>query len=369
MRFCKESCKIEINYKEERKAFAMLDYNGIKCPVCDIPFRSEDDIVVCPECGAPYHRECFQKEGKCVFDQLHEKGEEWQPPAPPKAPDPTAEIKDKECPNCGTLNGHSALFCNRCGGSLLGEPQKYNNTIPTGTPPAYTTHSAPPPTGAFGSTIPPFAYDPMGGVSPAEFLDKNVTFGDASKLVKQNTSYYMPVFRYMKQTGRNKFNFSAFLFSGPWMLYRKQYKYGAIVTALIFCIYLAYLFCSVFISSPILLDLMETVNMDISQGFSPTSEQMLALTAILSENPLLYFQISLPLICLTLILIIMIVVGIRGNKMYMKHCIGMVRKVKSANVANDPTMTLDIKGGVNVSIAICMFVCYFVLVNIVPLLI
>ena len=31
--------------------------------------------------------------------------------------------------------------------------------------------------------------------------------------------------------GRNRFNFSAFLFSGGWMLYRKQYKIGSVITA------------------------------------------------------------------------------------------------------------------------------------------
>ena len=68
----------------------MLDYTGVKCPVCGVPFQPEDDIVVCPECGAPYHRACYQKEGKCVFDDLHAQGKEWQPPEPPKAPDPAA---------------------------------------------------------------------------------------------------------------------------------------------------------------------------------------------------------------------------------------------------------------------------------------
>lgn len=49
----------------------MADYTGIKCPVCDKPFQPGDDIVVCPQCGAPYHRECYQQEGKCKFDDLH----------------------------------------------------------------------------------------------------------------------------------------------------------------------------------------------------------------------------------------------------------------------------------------------------------
>ena len=75
---------------------------------------------------------------------------------------------------------------------------------------------------------------PWGACPPAEELAQGVTFGDASKVVKQNTAYYMTVFRYMKQTRRNKFSVCAFFFSGPWMLYRKMYKAGAVVTLLVF---------------------------------------------------------------------------------------------------------------------------------------
>ena len=46
-----------------------MDYTGIKCPVCEKTFTKQDDVVVCPECGAPYHRECYQKEGHCIFEE------------------------------------------------------------------------------------------------------------------------------------------------------------------------------------------------------------------------------------------------------------------------------------------------------------
>ncbi len=36
---------------------SMINFTGIKCPVCGKAFTDEDDIVVCPKCGAPYHRE------------------------------------------------------------------------------------------------------------------------------------------------------------------------------------------------------------------------------------------------------------------------------------------------------------------------
>lgn len=352
----------------------MLDYTGIKCPVCGVPFRSGDDIVVCPECGAPYHRACYQEKGKCIFDDLHQEGKAWEPPAPPKAPDPSAEIKDQECPVCGTLNGHSALFCNRCGASLTGEPKQYHNTgynngqaspyqqVPPQQPGGFGGY--PPPHTGFGGTVPPFSFDPMGGVSPAEPLDAGVTFGDASKLVKQNTAYYMPVFRYIKQTGRNKFNFMAFLCSGAWMLYRKQYKYGAIVTGIMFVLYLAYLCLNIFVANPALMDLMVQAGIDTAQTTYPTNEQIMAMSRVLMENPIYYLYLLLPMLCLGGMLAVMIVVGVRGNKMYLRHCARTVREVKASGGDGDPTNTLDAKGGVNTSIAICLFVCYLIVVNI-----
>ena len=51
-----------------------MDYTGIKCPVCGKAFTKQDDVVVCPECGAPYHRECYRNTGHCIFLEKHEKG-------------------------------------------------------------------------------------------------------------------------------------------------------------------------------------------------------------------------------------------------------------------------------------------------------
>lgn len=345
---------------------ANIDFTGIKCPVCEVPFREDDDIVVCPQCGAPYHRDCYTKEGQCIFTGLHEEGKDWAPPSPPKPPEVSAEIKDQECPVCGSLNGHSAMFCSRCG-TPLGQGSQ-------GFPTSYNAYGAPQRGGYVPGAPPrtpysaPFVFDPMGGVNPGDQLADGVSFGDASKLVKTNTLYYMPVFRFMKQTGKNKFNFSAFLFSGAWLLYRKQYRSGIIVTGIMFLIYLAYLMTSVFVASPVLLELMEQAGMDLAQGFAPTNEQMLVITQLIGEDPSMYLKICLPMLCLLLMLAVMIFVGVRGNKMYLHHCVRTVRAVKSANLADYPDMTLDAKGGVNNSIAVCMFVCYFLLINVVPLL-
>ncbi|MBR1725011.1 MAG: hypothetical protein IJ723_08375, partial [Ruminococcus sp.] len=58
----------------------MLDkYIGEKCIVCGEAFAEHDDIVVCPDCGTPYHRACWQEKGSCINDELHSSQQTWQP--------------------------------------------------------------------------------------------------------------------------------------------------------------------------------------------------------------------------------------------------------------------------------------------------
>ena len=57
----------------------MNDYVGCVCSVCNKPFAAGDDIVVCPECGTPYHRACYQAAGGCVHEVQHAEGYAWQP--------------------------------------------------------------------------------------------------------------------------------------------------------------------------------------------------------------------------------------------------------------------------------------------------
>lgn len=51
----------------------MLYQNEI-CPVCNKAFEEGDDIVTCPECGTPHHRDCYKALGKCANRELHSSG-------------------------------------------------------------------------------------------------------------------------------------------------------------------------------------------------------------------------------------------------------------------------------------------------------
>ena len=100
----------------------MNDYVGCVCSVCNKPFAAGDDIVVCPECGTPYHRACYQAAGGCVHEAQHAEGYAWQPQQhAQQAGGPQGQPAGgapRVCPACGVQNRPGALFCENCGTPL-----------------------------------------------------------------------------------------------------------------------------------------------------------------------------------------------------------------------------------------------------------
>lgn len=344
-----------------------MNYTGIKCPVCDVPFLENDDIVVCPSCGAPYHRACYEKTGHCLFEEKHGTGTAWEPPKV-EAPNSETEPHSRRCPRCGYLNAESALFCNQCGESLTGGPEKeFKNRA---YPPPYGNPNQQqppvPPTGYPFGGIPqqpgrgPFVIDMMGGINPEEEIE-GVKAGDLAKVVQANAPYYLPVFSNINRFHRSRFNFAAFAFSGCWLLYRKQYKIGAIITSIIAAIYLACMLISINFSSPILLDLLNTAG--ITDLYTMTNAQSAELLKAFYSLPigdmLLFF---VPLMGYGLQLIVMIICGVCGNRWYYRGCIERVKKIRVAYpLQEDFTLQLQAQGGVNMSIVLCYWVCYMIM--------
>lgn len=52
----------------------MALYKNTKCPVCNELFNDGDDIVTCPVCGTPHHRECYKSINHCANEGLHGEG-------------------------------------------------------------------------------------------------------------------------------------------------------------------------------------------------------------------------------------------------------------------------------------------------------
>lgn len=346
----------------------MIDYTGIKCPVCGKPFTEHDDIVVCPECGAPYHRDCYEKTGTCIFvEHLHHAGKFWAPPQPEQSQqsDTQSHTRTKKCQRCGKINMENALFCDRCGQPLTGCPQKdFNHQQdnpangefpPFGNFPMGNNPNQP------NNPI-PFILDPMGGVNPAELID-DIPAGDVAKLVQNSTPYYMPTFLNLKRFGKNRFNFCAFLFSGGWLLYRKQYKIGAIITSIMAALNIASIYVTMYFSSDIISGMLQRIGVN-ADNYTLTYAQGEQLIALLYKlPPLKLFLLILPQLIFIIQLIIMIVTGFHGNKLYCQHCIDSIHKIASDNPSQaDYTAQLQNHGGVNTSLAVCLVICHIIIV-------
>ena len=105
----------------------MNKYSNATCPVCGKPFSENEDIVVCPDCGAPHHRECYQRLGHCALIENHKLGKNWDPPAEPKTESGNSSVK---CPRCNAENPEDGIFCSSCGARLTGPTQTSAGNIP-----------------------------------------------------------------------------------------------------------------------------------------------------------------------------------------------------------------------------------------------
>lgn len=93
----------------------MPKYYGCPCEGCGRPLALTDDIVVCPDCGAPYHRDCYEKLGRCIHTPAHGAGYEWK--------FPYKEEELRTCPGCGERTLRTEARCRCCGAELPPESQ------------------------------------------------------------------------------------------------------------------------------------------------------------------------------------------------------------------------------------------------------
>ena len=195
----------------------MFKYEGAKCPVCHAYLMEDDDIVVCPDCGAPHHRDCWKSIGHCGCENLHAEGKTWTMPQQ-ENPQSSAQGVKKLCPACHAPNEPDALFCSRCGSPMQPGAQFGGDAFPGAPGAQHGQQGGPMPFGGFQ----PMVIDPLGGVAPEEEIS-GVQAKDLVQVVGQNSAYYLPRFQEMAKGNRRFFpNFTAFLFDVPWMFFRRM---------------------------------------------------------------------------------------------------------------------------------------------------
>jgi len=289
----------------------MFFYEGQSCPVCGKRFTETDDIVTCPVCGAPHHRACWQQDGHCHFEATHGTPQQWSRQTDNGTATAQHTSAENLCPHCGAPNVQYAEFCGRCGRAL-----KTNEWRSADRP--HHPNNAP------FHEYSPFrtAYDPLGGVPHSEPFDEDVTAEDLAICVGGNTAYYLPRFQKI-QNGRSvQWNWLAFLITPYWLLYRKQYVLGILVS-LFHLVYFALNYTVFYLSGALTANGIDPFQMSYDAGYFPV-----------------LFLLSIAMVVMRLLF------GLFANQMYLRTCKKRVRTAKENDPADFRT-TLKTLGGVS----------------------
>ncbi len=197
----------------------MFYYENQVCDVCGKPFNTESDIVVCPECGTPHHRECWNELGHCVNKDKHSEVFEWKPVIN------ELDHNSIKCQNCGNIMPKDTMFCENCGNALAPS----NEAIQSYNGPGQTKIDV------YGGSL----FD-IQNVALRERIDRElageidgVPIKDIAVYIGPNAQYYIYKFKKMvSNPNYHPFNWTAFLFTPLWLLFRKMWKF-AIGAALI----------------------------------------------------------------------------------------------------------------------------------------
>lgn len=269
-----------------------MNYKDEKCVLCGEVFTEEDDIVVCPECGAPHHRECYKNNGSCALEDEHTEGFKWQRTASPFPVPPVGELT--VCPVCHTANRLGNQRCIKCGERLeVTRPESSennNNDVEEFSP--------------FTQTAEFLGFDPeedMGGA----------TMRELSQFVDSNTIYYIPLFKRFKELG-TKLSLNLICFIFPPIYFANRRMWGWAVTTSVIMVLLAI---------PALLSYMINDSMRSGYFFMPAD----LMSLIYDNRHLLNAIIE---ICSIGTLITRLVMCLFCNHMYMRFAVRTVQKIK-----------------------------------------
>ncbi len=287
-------------------------YSGVKCPVCNEFFNSQEDIVVCPLCGTPHHRACYKQNGECANAERHNEGYRWESVEP--VAEPVKENSNQQIPPFFTGDGNP--HNSRDAASTVFWANQQN----------------------------PFS------AYPKELCEGAET-EEATEFLGMNAFKYLQNFFYEK-SGKKTFNWAAFLFMPYWFFYRKMVKIGVIFMAIILGV-------SVLVSIPdssqsFAAELMEWTEEYQSVNPNETTPELEEqsfneFVAIFTNNKLGACLVVAESI---LNLILRIVAGFKANGWYYKHATSKIKKIKeTAPSAEIKKLSFFKEGGMSMTYA------------------
>lgn len=288
-----------------------LNTDGVSCVRCHAYLFPEDDIVYCPVCGAPHHRECYNQLGHCALEEFHGTDRQYD-----KVKAREEEQAAAEMPNTGE-NAEGLITCQMC-------HEKYDFALN-----ACPKCGAPNIAKAGGSFV---NFDFLGGV-PADYdIGDGITADEAKRFVAANTPRYIPKFAVLNAKNKLSWNWLAFHFPCGWMLSRKMYKNGIIAGLL------------TVISSLFYLPFMNAIN---NLGTTPGETQAQIMQSIYEHLPKMGAAVIAALLAgFVLNIAVRILSALFGDYLYKQYAISSIKTIRAES--EDMDYDYRKKGGVNI---------------------
>lgn len=305
----------------------MAKYTGSRCICCEKRFADGDDIVVCPDCGTPYHRECYIEKGSCINTVLHDKGVSWMPDAPePLSPTPTVMTSVKRCIRCGAENDPELRYCEQCGTPLINmdAPMPFNNVNGEQDGKQIDIQLDDKDQPNMNGSVREMGFTPI-MLNQDSDID-GVKLGDYARYVGSNPIGFLPSFIKFAKTGRiMSLNICAFLFTPVYFMYRKMKGWGIALGALM-----------ALLGVPSMISVLQSGDMGYTIDFGIDVE----------SNSFLMFSQGVAL----LTLVLKFLAGLFANYLYYRQAkrdIGRIRQGSEGKSVDDINKEIIITGGIS----------------------
>lgn len=281
-----------------------------KCAVCGGYLFSDDDIVHCPECGAPHHRDCYAAVGHCGMQEYHGTEKQYSNSDTEKQ----IEEKGNICNRCGKPLPQDSKYCPFCAKSVdetdtNNDEQDFISFGPGG-----------------------IRIDPYGGVDKESEID-GVKVKILARFVAFTPNRIIPKFKKFFDSGKRvSWNWMGFISPFSHAFFRKMN--GAFFAYLLLEI-TAYVLITPFYN------LLLSANLPINYTTSQLSEYV--------ANNMEHFMNPAALLMATLGFLLLIgmrvYAGLFNDWHYMRHSIGSVKAIQK-NTEEEEEIQLRKKGGV-----------------------
>ena len=304
----------------------MPKYYGCPCEGCGKPLTLRDDIVVCPDCGAPYHRDCYEKLGHCLHTTSHGAGYEW------KFPYQDSELRT--CPACGERTLRSEPNCRCCGAALPPEGAEQPNDRAA----AETEQTGDFDYASFYRRFEQQAADPLHRNMQAAFGKEELMDGipckDWADYIGAAAPAYLNDYSQMQlRSTKICMSFSALLFGPFYFFYRKAWKpaFGFLAAELV-------------LSLPTLISMMQVTESTLAPAMSSS-------TLVLLSRVMTFLSFVLALVR-----------GMYGKWFYRKSAAARIKRIRQEFPdAAQRSAVLAAQGGVSFAAVLGAFVLLMVL--------